>query len=92
MKLKTLRVKVDPSTHRWLAALAQANSKSQLNPKEVKPEHLLAEAAFCLADAAGRHHGWRADIGGSLLQANNYGEKIPFDKMMALQTEDRRPA
>lgn len=90
MKVKTVKVKLDPSTLRWLRAFAKVNSKTQLNSHNVTPAKLLGEAAFCLADSAGRHHGWRADLGGSMLLACGFQEKIPLSKLMRLQTQDRR--
>lgn len=90
MKRKTVKVKLDPSTWRWLRALAEANSNTELNGHEVKPGDLLGQAAFCIADAAGRHHGWRADVGGHFLHPTGYQGKIPLAKVTKLQTQDRR--
>lgn len=90
MKLKTVKVKIDASTHRWLRALAKANSNTQLNAKKITPAHLVAEAAFCLADYAGRHCGSKADVGGNLLLCCGFGETIAAQKMMRLKAQDRR--
>ncbi|HVV01766.1 MAG TPA: hypothetical protein VHH88_10425 [Verrucomicrobiae bacterium] len=91
---KAITVKVDESTYRWLKALANANSNSQLNQHKVTPAELLAQAAFCFADYAGRREGsWEAEVGRNLLMASGYQESIPFSKVALFRLwEDRRNA
>ncbi len=68
MRKKTLTVQVDPSTLRWLIALARAN--------KVEPATLLAQAAFCMADYAGRRVGsWEASQAGEMLVASGWQEQ-----------------
>lgn len=91
MKLKTVKVKIDASTHRWLRALAKANSNTQLNANKITAAHLIERAAFCFGDAAGRRDGsWEADVGINMLMACGYQEKIPADKRQRLQAQERR--
>ncbi len=72
-KNKTVTVKVDESTFRWLNELA----KAQRN-REVTAAEFLAQAAFCMADYAGRREGsWEADLGRNLLKAS-YQADIPL--------------
>ena|SRR5258706_389946 len=67
-----LTVDIDPSTFRWLTALAKAN--------EVTPGTLLAQAAFCMADYAGRRPGsWEAGQAGEMLVASGW-PKGPFQQ------------
>ena len=76
-KPKKINVQLDASTWRWLSALAKANSNTQLNQHKVTPQELLAQAAFCFADYAGRRDGsWEAHAGAQLLTPSGYQEKI----------------
>lgn len=93
MKTKTVTVKLDPSTHRWLNALAKANSHTELNAGTVTPEKLLAQAAFCIADYAGRRDGsWEADVARSLLLASGYQQLMSAAQQQRLSRweESRR--
>lgn len=72
-KTKKLTVEVDVSSWRWLRALARANAKSDLPLANSTPEGILAQAAFCFADAAGRRSGsWEADVGRNLLYSSGF--------------------
>lgn len=72
-KSKTLKVEISASTFRWLRALARGNSKTEMNPGVVTVEDLLAQAAFCMADAAGRRTGsWEADVAQRMLESSGY--------------------
>lgn len=65
--MKTLRVRVSESTHRWLSALAAANVENRAGVGSTAAD-LLAQAAFCFADYAGRRTGsWEAGVGGAML-------------------------
>lgn len=91
MKVKSVKVKLDASTWRWLRAYAKANSNTQLNNHKVTPEDLLEQAAFCFGDAAGRRDGsWEADVGGNMLIASGFQAKIAADKIQRLQAQDGR--
>lgn len=90
MKVKEVKVKLDASTWRWLRAYAKANSHMQLTPHKVRPEELLKHAAFCLADAAGRHHGSRGDVGQNLLLCCGFQEQIPAETIKRLRAQDGR--
>ncbi len=69
-----ITVRVSPSTARWLRALARAGKPSWekgRKPDPCTPEELLEQAAFCMADAAGRRTGsWEADVARSLLMSS----------------------
>lgn len=78
MKVKPVTVRLDESTHRWLSELAKANSNTELNPGKINMAQLLAKAAFCFADHAGRREGsWEADVGRNLLLAAGYQQRPP---------------
>jgi hypothetical protein len=73
MKAKIYRreiaVKLDPSTRSWLLALARKNKTTAAA--------LLAQAAFCFADAAGRRRGsWEADVANSLLVSSGFSASV----------------
>jgi hypothetical protein len=88
--MKTISVEVDPSTYRWLSALAKANSFNSIHNHEVTPAELLAQAAFCLADYAGRRTGsWEANVGWNLAIPSGYQELVPMNKAAMLQRIDR---
>jgi hypothetical protein len=88
-----LTVKIDNSTYRWLCALAQANSNTQLNQKKVTAGELLAQAAFCMGDYAGRRIGsWEAEAAQPLLVASGYQAKIPAGKIDRLLKRETRAA
>ena len=95
MPRKTVTVNLDESTHRWLTELAKANSGTELNPGQVSAAKLIAQAAFCMADYAGRRPGsWEADVARSLLFASGYQSPIGAlrqDKLSAWE-EKRRVA
>lgn len=72
-KNKKITVTVDASTWRWLGALARANQKADMLLAPSTREGILAQAAFCFADAAGRRTGsWEASVGQSLLDSSGY--------------------
>lgn len=88
---KTFKVKVDLSTWRWLRAFARANSNTQLNQGKVTPGTLLAQAAACMADHAGRDtDSWRSRSAQLLLDASGYQGAIKFNQQMRLQKMDGR--
>lgn len=79
MKHRIIKVKVDVSTWRWLRALARANSKAtEFQPAAKLTEaDILAQAAFCFADAAGRRAGsWEASVGQSLLDSSGFQQTV----------------
>jgi hypothetical protein len=77
----TIVVKLDLSTWRWLNALANANSFTEFHDHEVTAAELLTQAAFCMADFAGRRIGsWEAEAGRNLLIASGYQGKIDPSK------------
>lgn len=85
MKTKTVTVKVDESTHRWLEAFAEANCNTELTPRQIDASDLLAQAAFCIADYAGRRVGsWEADAGRQLMISSGFHETIGFDQAQRL--------
>jgi hypothetical protein len=91
VKLKTVTVYLDSSTHRWLTALAKANSKTDLNPGKVNAAQLLAQAAFCFADHAGRRHGsWEAEAGRAMLFASGYQQPIGALKQTKMAEREER--
>ncbi len=64
---------VGPSTYCWLRALSRANKKAPLAVAGSSVEEMLEQAAFCLADCAGRRTGsWEADVARSLLTSSGY--------------------
>ena len=74
---RTIKVTMDASTWRWLRALARAHEKSDLPLAPATPAGLLAQAAFCFADAAGRRPGsWEADVGRSMLISSGFQEDL----------------
>jgi hypothetical protein len=79
--MKTIAVKVDDSTYRWLAALAKANSINNECGMEDQstPGGLLAQAAFCFADHAGRRTGsWEAYVGRQMLDASGFQNEVSY--------------
>lgn len=81
MKKRKLTVELDVSTWRWLRALARANSNSKPfnEGHTVTAEEMLAQAAFCFADAAGRRTGsWEASVGQSMLDSSGYQASVPY--------------
>lgn len=61
------------STKQWLLAFVKANN--------VTVEEMLAQAAFCIADYAGRREGsWEAGVGGDLVMASGYQEAITSEE------------
>ncbi len=92
MKLKSVTVKLDESTHRWLKELAKANSKTQFNPGKLKPAQFLAFAAFCMADYAGRVQGasWEAEAARGMLFPGNFQAAIPAAKQDQLRDWEQR--
>jgi len=84
MKIKRHRVKLelDASTHRWLTAFAQANSNQPpLNAGKVTVAALLSQAAFCMADYAGRRPGsWEASVAEGLLLSSGFQTRLPWSQ------------
>lgn len=77
--MKKISVTVDDSTYRWLLELANANGVN-IGEIEATPAGLLAQAAFCFADYAGRRPGsWEADVGGSLLNSSGVHATIGWE-------------
>lgn len=94
-KTVTIKVELDASTHRWLNELAATNSHTELNAGTVTAGQLLQQAAFCMADHAGRRHGsWEADVARQLLFASGYQQAIGALKQDQLRAweEKRRVA
>ena len=94
--MKRIRVEVDDSTYRWLVALAKANAVNNKCGMELDstPGGLLAQAAFCFADYAGRRTGsWEADVGGNLLIASGFQNAVvyeAYDRCTARDDADNR--
>lgn len=86
----TYRVRVDHATARWLNALARANSAH----RDVRVRGfaaLLEQAAFCLADCAGRRTGsWEADVARTMLIACGYVSSATERDLERLHAADRR--
>jgi hypothetical protein len=84
---KTIKVKVDDSTWRWLRAFARVNSHTQDNQHKVTPAELLSQAAVCMAEHAGRDtkFNWRASVAARLLDASGYQKSIPFNQQEKLR-------
>lgn len=67
MRRKVLRLTIDEETWAWLLLIAQQTDQAPAG-KHTVPQ-LLAQAALCMADAAGRRPGsWEAEVGRNLLQ------------------------
>ncbi len=94
MRSKKITVKVDESTYRWLTALAKANNPNELYPEPVDAGKLLTQAAFCMADYAGRREGsWEADVARQLLIASGYQKQVSYQVQgQLLRWEDKRNA
>src|SRR2546423_1916700 len=93
---KSITVKVDESTYRWLSAFASVQGKDENTTKSRRatPAKLLAQAAFCMADYAGRRDGsWESDVAKQLLYASGFQGTLPFKKRERLTAwEDHRNA
>ena len=87
MKHKTLKVTIDRSTWRWLKAMADAHNRIEGN-LPVTPQELISEAAFALADGAGRRTGsWEGDAGRRLIEGS--GWSLPtFARIEQLHRQD----
>ncbi len=78
-KSKKIIVEVDASTWRWLRAFARANSNTDIHPGKVTEADILAQAAFCVADHAGRRNGsWEASVAQSMMDASGYQESVGY--------------
>lgn len=78
---KTFTIEVPASVWRWLRALAREN--------RVRTEDMLARAARCMAEAAGRNPGSpEADVGRRLLYSGGYNGDIPPADIDRLSGED----
>lgn len=87
-------VRVSPSTARWLRALARAGKprwEKGRKPDPCTPEELLEQAAFCMADCAGRRTGsWEADVARTLLFSSGFNTQASTaDQFRLLCAEDR---
>lgn len=68
---KTIVVTVSAGTLEWLQKLAFNMSRGPAAPTGTTVEELLAQAAFCFADAAGRRPGsWEAGVGREMLRSS----------------------
>lgn len=78
MKGRKLTIQLDESTARWLIALAHAN--------QTTGEAMLAQAASCMADYAGRRPGsCEADVGAGLLRSSGWEKPIGELALSALR-------
>lgn len=78
---KTFTIVVPASVWRWLRALAKEN--------RVRAEDMLARAAECMADAAGRTTGSpEADVGRRLLYSGGYNGNVPPADIDRLRRDD----
>lgn len=78
-RARKITVEVDASTYRWLRALGRANDKAPNRLGEAGAEGILAQAAFCIADCAGRRTGsWEASVAESLLTSSGYVTEVPY--------------
>ena len=78
---KSFTIEVSASIWRWLRALAKEN--------RVRAEDMLARAAWCMADGAGRNPTTpEADVGRRLLYSGGYVGDIPPPEIDRLRRED----
>lgn len=86
----SIRLRVDPPTARWLRALARANA-GHLEVRERGVAAILEQAAFCLADCAGRRTGsWEAQVARELLTSSGFVSEAGWRDIARLQEADRR--
>jgi len=86
MSQTIVEVPLDESTHNWLLELAKANN--------VQVCDLLAQAAFCFADNAGRREGsWEASAARAMLVSSGYAGFVDWDGRKKLwEWEEKRNA
>ena len=78
---RTFTIEVSASIWRWLRALAREN--------KVRAEDMLARAAWCMADAAGKNPtSPESDIGQRLLYSGAYNDDISPANIDRLRRED----
>lgn len=69
------------STRRWLNAIAKVNNTI--------PKALLEQAAFCIADYAGRRPGsWEAEVGRQLMSPSEFQKEISERTYSTLRRQD----
>ena len=80
---RSVSLKVSASTHRWLTAFAKANG--------ITAGELLAQAAFCFADHAGRRSGsWEGSVAGDMARSCGYQQEIHWQaRIKIIEREDR---
>lgn len=87
---KRITVELDPSTLRWLQAFARSQGGTLSGTATA--ESILAQAAFCIADYAGRRPGsWEADVAGNMMIASGWQDATAPAAALVCKLKDARP-
>jgi hypothetical protein len=88
-RYKKIKVRLDASTWRWLRALTRNRSENCLGKPTARGG--LQQAAFRMADCAGRRQGaWTAEVARRMLESSGYATEANWAALPLLHAHDRR--